>query len=285
MMQVDKIQLWSNNRQICEFSLNGENLQSPYILKGSTGLDAEQITARYYGEGLETRTKWYDLSLSPREVSLKIGLNPNYGLGDRPIGLRDTLYKAIASNRNGMVKLKFMYDGACVGVLNGLVTKLEADLHAKATDVQLTMRCQDPLIKAETKTTLDVATLDTESFTITDLVSSAPHGLFMKFEVAQLVPTTFMSIRDAETDYEWEFRFDNAVVDNDMFYLSSENGNRFFYKLPNDLPIGQEHLMGYLQVGSSWPYIFYGDNPFFIEIAGFTFTWAEVSYYETHWGI
>lgn len=284
-MNVDAIELFSNDKKIFGFDFKTYDGSNPFIIRAATGLDAQDITPRYYSSGTETATKFYDLTLQPREIQMRIGLNPNYETDLRPPDLRDQLMRAIASNRRGEVQLKFMDNNSIVGQISGFITKFENGLFNKTTDVVLTIYCRDPLIRAAELSTIPLAGLDLENLILTDPISTAPHGFRFVMESTGFTDTSWMlSIREQESTFDWDFRVEVGLSfsEGDELHFSSEVNNKYLWQGPG---YPTTYLMDKITQGSVWPLMFPGENTYFIEIAGFTYVWDSISYYETHWGI
>lgn len=276
-MRVDRIDLYSNDNEVARFDVNVLDIRNPYVIKAITGLDGDQIVPRFYGNGLVSGTAFYDMALEPREVAMRIGLNPNYNVNASPSDLRSDLYRAVASSRGGTVKLKFNDDNSVVGVLTGVVTKFEAPIFSDTPEVQITIRCEDPIIKSDYLTSVIVADLDEAAPLLTDPVSTSPHGF--KFKLTFTGSVNPFVIRDTSTP-EWKFQVDYAFLSGDELYFSSETDDKYLYRVRSAVSI---QLMDMIQPGSVWPIIFPGENQF--DVVGTSFVWNECFWFETHWGV
>lgn len=284
-MNVTSIEMYANDKRVFGFDFKTFNGQNPFVIRAATGLDAQDIVPRYYSSGVESATKFYDLALQPREIQMRIGLNPNYKLDNRPADLRDQLMRAIAANRSGEIQLKFLDNNAVVGQIKGFITKFETGLFNKTTDVVLTIYCRDPLIRAEALTTIPITGLDLENLVLTDPISTAPHGFQFVMESTGFTEAFWtLSIREQESNYDWSFdvSVDLSFSEGDELHFSSELNNKYLWQGPGFVTT---YLMDKIAQGSVWPIMFPGENTYFIEIAGFTYEWDSISYYETHWGI
>lgn len=276
-MRIDRIALYSNDSEIVNFNMTGPDPSNPYTIKGITGLDAEEIVPRYYAAGLLSGTKFNELALSPREVGILIDLKPNYRLSQHPADLRGTLMKAIASSRSGQIQLRFIEGGVCWGAIQGFVTKFEAPVSSKTSEVKFTIRCDDPIIRSLSVTSQDgLASFDTDEPTIIDPISTSPHGFKIKLTFTGSVNPFVI----ADPAGDWEFQLNYAFLSGDELYLSSEYGDKYLYRIRSAVTL---NLMDVLEPGSIWPMLFPGENAF--EITGNTFDWNEIFWYETHWGI
>jgi hypothetical protein len=274
-VRVTSIDLYSNDLRVLTFDLVGPGALNPYILKGITGLDAESIVPRFYGQGA-SGANFYDMALEPREIAMRIGLNPNYNLGAKASDLRGDLYRAIASSRVGTIQLRFREHNADVAAITGFVTKFESPMTNKESEVQLTIRCDDPIFKSLYVVSSILADLDEASPLIIDPVSTSPHGF--KFKLTFTGTVEPFVIEDSSGD--WSFQINYEFLSGDELYFSSEVGDKYLYRIRSAVTL---QLMDLIEPDSVWPILFPGENQF--EITGSTFNWNEVFWYETHWGV
>ncbi len=89
-MRVTNINIKApNSNNVVNLSFRDPTSQNPYVAKTIVGLDADEITPKFYGISDLSNEKYYDLSLKNRDVIMKIGLNPNVTLGKSYSELRD----------------------------------------------------------------------------------------------------------------------------------------------------------------------------------------------------
>lgn len=279
-MRVHRIGLYSNDLEVATFEFEGPNRRNPYLLKKVDGLDAEQITPQYYGQGLVSNANFSSLVLEPREVVMRIGLRPNWRSGETPASLRSNLQRAIASNRKGTVQLRLFDDEVAVGVLEGFITKFNAPVTTAETDVFITIKCPDPLIKSLDVTSQIVEEVDlTEIIVINDPVSNAPHGLYLKFTYTDTASVFEMS--EPEDFPDWSFDITYDFIAGDELYISSDENNKYAYRVRSG---GTLHLADLIGVGSVWPVMFPLENQYSInDVGGLVLN--EWYWYETHWGV
>lgn len=275
-MKTTAIGFWSNDSEVVHFNMTGPDVRNPYTIKSITGLDAEEIVPQYYASGLVSGSKFNELALNPREIVVRIDLKPNYRANQHPADLRGKLLKAIASSRTGTVQMRFYDLGVCWGAITGFITKFEAPTTTRDTEIQFTMRCDDPILRSLTVTSQIVSELDTDEPVLIDPISTSPHGF--KFKLTFTGSVNPFAIEDP--DGEWKFQIDYAFLSGDELYFSSEYGDKYLYRIRSAVTL---NLMDKLDQDSIWPMIFPGENAF--EILGNTFDWDEVYWYETHWGV
>lgn len=280
-MRVHRIDLYSNDKEVARFDTDGPNRRNPYILRATSGLDAEQITPQFYGQGAETGVDFTSLSLEPREVVLRIGLQPDYSVGNTPGDLRSNLLRAIASNRRGTVQLRFYENEVVVGILEGFITKHQSNLSGKDSDVFITIKCDDPIIRSQGVTSALISGFaDPALPIIIDPISTSPHGFKMKVTYTNDRYGFEMS---HQSDFpDWEFQLNYDFLDGDELYISSEANDKYIYRVRSAVTL---HLTDTLEPGSLWPIIFPGENDFSIGGVPTDITINEWYWYETHWGI
>lgn len=278
-MRVTSVDLYSNDTRRVHFDLVGPDVGNPFMLKGIAGTDAEEIIPMFYGQGSTSRRKFYDMKLAPRELVMRIGLNPNYSLNQRAGDLRDKLLKMISANRGGLLQLRFNDGSVPIAAISGFIIKFIGPVTNKEPEAQITVRCDDPLFKSLHLTNQILTDLDTEDPIITDPVSTAPHGF--KFKLTFTDAVNPFVIADNMGTPEWEFQIDYPFLTGDELYFSSEVGDKYIYRVRTGVTL---HLADKLAQGSIWPILF-PEEPNVFEISGSTFTWNEMYWYEAFWGI
>lgn len=277
-MRVEQIKLYSNGSEVVSFDMTGPDVRNPYTIKAITGLDAEDIVPRYYSSGLISGTSFNELILSPREISMRIDMKPNYRLSQHPADLRGRIMKAIAGSRAGTIQLRFLDGGVCWGAISGFITKFEAPITSKDTEIQFTMKCDDPIIRSlDVTSQVGLDDILPSSFTITDPISTSPHGF--KFKATWTSAQALLVMYD-NPDPEWRFWINYDFEIGDELYFSSEFGDKYLYVVRSAVTT---NLMDTLQPESVWPMLFPGSNHF-IFLPN-TFTFDEMYWYETHWGV
>lgn len=282
-MKLTSLELYSNDQVVAVLSLVDYAGLNPYQIISSTGLDADEIIPKFYGFSKLTNKRQYNLSVPNRQITLKIGLNPNFGLGKSYSDLRDDLSKAIASTRSGLIQLRFKNGSNILAVIEGFISAFEAPRFSKTQEVQLSINCTSPMFRAPTPVSITTAGLGT-SFNIVDNDSTAPHGF--KFTLTFNANTASFVIKDSLTP-EWTFTLTpeniaglSGFKTNDTLHFSSEDGDKYIYVVRSSVVY---HIADSIEQGSTWPLIFPNTNPFVITTDAFT--WGVMSHYPTYWSV
>lgn len=281
-MRVTNIDIQSSNSDnVINLSFRDPSSQNPYIAKEILGLDAEEITPKYYGSDL-ANDRYYDLSLKKRDIVIKISLNSDFTLNKSYSDLRDDLYKLVSASRTGAIQLLFKDGTTTKAAISGFVTKFESPNFTRTPEIQLTINCSDAMLKAVNEVNVNIVGLNPSLTTVIDSLSTAPHGFRfgMKFNNNSID----FSIQDAVVpNWAFEVNLTGSLLDQffagDEIHFSSETNNRYLY-LQRGFDI--IHLIDRIIPTSVWPILFPGNNNF---ICSDFVNWDYITYYPTYWGV
>ena len=285
-MKIDAIHLYSNGVKYAEFSFMVQTQRQSYTIVSATGLDAGDIRPQYYGKAAYTQDKFFGLNLPPRMIAMRIKMNSNAdpSLPKTYSDLRNDMYKAISASRTGLVELRFIENniqGAIpIAAISGFPVKFEASLFVKDPEIQITLKCEDPLFKSTTQVDFgSLGTSPTPEFI--DLKSNTQHGFY--FSISFLEARSSFEIKDA-VDSKWHFFVDRAFVEGDILFFSSENQNQYLYMLSYPT-MDTIQLADRVSADSTWPLILPGQNVFQYADTADVIQLEEASHYETYIGL
>lgn len=281
-MRITHISLHTaNSLEAVEFSVREAAAGNKYFVRNIVGLDAEELVPKFYSFGNVSGEAYYDHVMKPRDIVMRIAINPTYRINETVEELRDELYRLVSSRRAASVELQFRRAGTVVRSITGLITKFEVGYFNRLPELQITFHCADPTFRSLTPIQYDVDDIEgTVPVVLTDNESTAPHG--MSFSVAFTATTTQFTIQDKLTNPDWFFTIipSASFVATNVLHFSSEFGKkRIFLDATVDL-----HLMDKIVAGSVWPTIYPGRNEmYFIQQANFD--WLSMEYYSAYWGL
>lgn len=268
----------ANSSDVAVLSFRDPGRQNPYNVKTIVGLDADEIVSRYYGISGGSNSSFYNLTLEQRNLVFRIELNARYGQDETPSDLRDRLYKMIASSRTGLIEIQFKNGTDVIAVISGFIQKLEAAHFTKTPEVQITIDCSDPLLKAPDPVNVDVVGLLPSLTVIEDTLSTAPHGFVFSMNFLDAMDS--FTITDS-SDQTFEIEPVGGFLLDDVLYFSSEHNNKQVFLVRG---VDTFYLADAIVPGSVWPIIFPGENEFVCATAT-DLSWDAISYYPTYWGI
>lgn len=310
-MRLTNIEMYcSCSHVITNFSFRDPTSSSPYTIKGFYGIDADEIIASFDGVNLSSGSSRHSLSLRKRELVLRVVLNADYSRDQTPSDLRDHLYRRIATNRNGNVRLRFIDNDFIRAEINGFITKFESAHFNEAPEVQITIDCPDPLFRSpyeevlvpQTEYQSDEDEYDGGSepppeidpglvirdgvFEFRDDVSTAPHGCTMRFNFID--NASFFELRDhiSAEENDWFLRVrppvgSSSFLDGDQLVIVNEFRNRQIYIIRNEVEI---HVADRVDPDPAWPVVFPGDNRFVVSHPQ-NYEVAELVHRHAFWGI
>jgi hypothetical protein len=282
-MRVTSVVLYSApGVEAVNFSLRDADAPYQYIIRNMTGIDADELVPKFYGSGLVTKPRYYDFGMKTREIVMRVVLNPRFRIDETYSDIRDELYRAISSTRTGQVTLHFNSGATTVSKILGFITKFEVPYFTQLPEVQITIRCDDPMFRAINPVEYEPSDLKTTNpIIIADSLSTAPHGFCIELTFKATTPS--FTIQDVPTNPEWVFKVipNGGFLSGDKLYFSSEFANRYLYMVRAGVTT---HLLDRVQPNSVWPILFPGANVFnFNDIA--SFNWNEIDYYAAYWGV
>jgi hypothetical protein len=265
------------------FAVQDQDPFHRYLVRGIVGIDAEDLIAKFYGFGAVSGDKQYEYTMKPRDIVMRVALNPSFHTNEDVSQIRDEIYRLVSANRSGQITLMFKDGASIVSSIKGKVSKVEVAYFTKTPELQVTVTCPDAMFRSIQPINIPPADLPTTNpIKLTDQPATAPHGLVLKVKFT--ATTSTFVIQDDLTTPDWQFEVTPAssFLINDELLISSEYGNKRVFL---NRAIGTDiELMDKVVSGSVWPQIFPGLNTlYFPQIANFD--WLEVSYYSAYWGL
>lgn len=292
-MKITAMKLSSATDTI-DLNLKTAESTEPYLIAGATGLDADDIAQRFYAQAqnpvdLQYRAL-YDMVLAKREISILMIPNPVLNINQTYSELRDKVYKMISSSRFGDITLSF-YEGALQKALvKGAVTKVETAHFTDSPQIQVTMLCKDPILRAPPVGRQYIFSGDLNArnnvLDTTDELSTAPHGMLFAVQFDSFT-TEFTIGNNAEG---WRFQILNpspGFFAGDVLRFGSEYNQKYLFlngypEDPNP-PLRHYSIVDLVNSGSVWPQMFPGINHY--DFNASHYTWLNWSYLPSYWGI
>lgn len=269
---------------LCDLNLNYTDGENGYILKEAVGLGPPEFTPVVIGFD-STGIPILDSDPGPRDLALKIGLNPQ--LGQTYSDLRDDLYKLIGRT----VFVKLMNSSLVIAQSTGYVQKVEPVHFSNKPDIAVMIECEDGMFSSPAYVTIPVAVLQTMTNPIIDYSDgTAPAGIELTFQNTTGVSKTGFSISNhsefwhaGSGDVNNLFQVTYAIDANDIIVLSTHPKNRSIMMYDNSAGIWID-IAGYLNSGAVWPMLYPGVNQFAWSLNWVT-SWTVTRYIPRYWGV
>lgn len=293
-MKVNRIALWTADKEVVDFPFSPRTDRQAYTAREVIGLDANEIVPKFYGRNANTRARYYLPTIGKREIVIKISLNAKLDVWETYSGLRDVLYKGIASTQDGKMELRFMAGPSVIAKLDGFVTKFEAPLSSAVPDVTMTISCDDGILRSMEpiiKDNYDNSAIGQLKLIIADNDSTAPHGLTFEVQFTDTVVTPFFSIQNkSEPAPDWFFRIapgiiaggPNGFANGDRLFFTNEGAEKSVFMIRGSTTY---YLADRIVAGSIWPVVYPGTNTWVINRSTGTYQWNAISYRTAYWGV
>ena len=280
---------WTAN-PVITLPFNGPIDNSPYFVRGMTGLDTERIDFVAVGRadsdwlGQETL---YDPVVRSREIVVDIGFNPhNGGYLATYSALRDQLYKIIALSRKPKVDLIFTTPNDEIKI-SCMIVKIESDKFADEMTGRVTLfNDEDPIFRSTTRRTIDLLSgsnmydliQNPTSLTFADDLSTAPHGCDVRINVEASFTGTYVVLAMPD-DMVIMGNVIGGLEPGDQLNIVNSPNYREVVRIRDDVrvPIAEAVYKNVF-----WPTIFPGWNPWALT-PGLTF--QEIGHVYSYWGV
>jgi len=281
-MKLTSVSVLSNETEGIRFDLRNVESQSPYMVRTIIGLDAEELISKFYGFSKDGTKKFHDFKMKPRDIVMRIVLNPRYNIDESTSYIRDSLYKMISATRSGELELQFNSGASTVARIYGRMTKFEVPYFSKTPELQITIHCEVSMFRGINPVVMGPGDLSAgTNITVPDSLSTAPHGCTMWMTLDATLST--LVIADQNPNPEWEFLVvpESDFIAGDQIILVSDFNDRQLFMIRGAVVT---HLLDRIDPESVWPIIFPGNNEFYFPGAA-SFSWAGISYFPAYWGV
>lgn len=281
-MRVTGVELSSDNANIISFGMGDVSSTDKYLIKTIVGLDADEVIRKFYSFASNSSSKFYNFSMKKREIVFRIVLNPNYSINEDFSDVRDEIYRSISSSRTGLINILFRSGGAAVAQISGYFTKFEVPYFSKVPELQITINCDDFMLRGFNPVELDAQMLGASNLIyVSDSISTAPHGMTLSLTYDTASP--YFKITDSLTEPSWSFTVtpQGGFLPGDNLVILSEYDTRSVYMVRSSVTIP---ILDRIATDSIWPILFPGSNEFYIFDRS-KFDWNYVSFYTAYWGL
>lgn len=254
----------------------------PYLLKAVDGLGPPPVDV-YISQTLTQGGVYKGRRPQNREITFRIGLNPDHAASQSASDLRTALYSMLAPNIGDYVFIKLMTSSSVVhSQIYGYVKTFEINQFTADPEVAITIACVDPYFSAPEK----VVGLPTAkaAFMVTN-VGNAPTGLYMELtftanrsgiEIALVQPFTAIDKLSVKSTYEFK--------SGDKLLLNTIPGQRYIHVIRNS--DGKNiNIINTMTANSDWIMLPGGsaNNDFTVDTTAFN--WNKFEYTPQYWGI
>jgi len=198
-----------------------------------------------------------------RQLVIRVGLNPDYSVGETVEGLRETLYGMVVPTLDYLT-FQIWDDTTLTAIAKGWVSKFEAVPFSKDPEVQITVECQDAYFVAPEFLDLDLSGMSKSVLTI-DNIGSTPTGFYLQITLTASL-SSFSLIRSSPTD---EIFTTHAFLSGDTFEVDTRDGLRDVYSVRSGV---KTSLLDVTVFDPGWLQLRRGINSFAMSSTSFNYS-------------
>lgn len=237
-----------------------------YTLKSITGLGPADVAVNV-DESAFDGGYYQGRRVPPRQVVCRLGLRPNFGLGERASDLRNSLYAMLNASP---LRMTFNSTNGTVRMVEGYVEKFETSQFVADPEIQFTMMCPNPFVRGITDTSDTTPTSVTYNGTV-------PVGFRTSYV---LNSNTTWSQLTKGTDV---IRINTNLLAGDSVIIDTRPGSRELSVSRSG--VGTFSVLPYATAASVWPRLVPGTQAMSVTASAGTITWNSFTYRVTDWGL
>lgn len=257
---------------------------NPFVLKGADGLGPVEVDVSF-AQTLQMGGVYQGRRPQLREITLLVGLQPDWNIGQTASDLRSTLYGLLTPKYEGFIKIQLVDEDIVVAEATGQVKTMEISAFSKDPEVQIVVSCQGPYLNAPsivyqtpTKTVSGGQTIVT-----VNNIGTAPSGFWMGFTLTAAHSGSLQIMDDSSMPKI--INVGSTFASGATFIIDTRAGNRGVWKIPaGGGPI--QSILNELSASSSWIQLHGGTNRLKINnTTGFDWYGSRFGHTPAYWGI
>ena len=268
-----------------DFPIADADASGPFVLKGADGLGPVDVTVRLGKTVLEKAT---DQGKSPtlRQVTVVVGLQPDWDAGQTAEELRSVLYGLLTPRYNKMVRIEIVNENGVAAFAQGHVSKMEAAQFTKDPAVQIVVDCDYGYLLSPTSVVQEPVQSTVGGIRAFDVENegNAPAGFKMGVILRANVGTSL--VLSDEDPLGMKVQIDGLNwVSGDKFVIDTRPGSRGIWRGP-----GGGALVSVLNnlnaAVSQWMFLYGGDNRLLLNTTAFDWDPAyKFAHQPAYWGV
>lgn len=256
----------------------------PFVLKGADGLAPPERTVAY-ADTVEEGGIRQNVRAANREIVMRIGLQPDWNVGQTPGDLREVLYGMLTTKYDEQVKCQIMNGSTVVAQAKGDVSKLEASIFVADPEVQLTLECDHPHLLATAIGYQTPVRTVSGANTLIDISNdgTAKAGFWMGVTLQDLPTGGKIELSDDRaTPAKMSIAGPWAV--GDTFIVDTRAGSRGVWRIPSGSTTKASKLND-LAGDSPWLQLYGGDNRLVLNVDAFDWYGSAFGHTTAYWGV
>lgn len=281
-MKLTKVRLIGANT--IDLPLEGVGPLTPYMLKAADGLGPTEVDV-LISRTLLSGGVYQGRRPQLREVTIRIGLQPEWNIGQTAQELRTELYGLLTPRYGEMVKLQIIDGEDVIAETSGHVRRLEIAPFSKDPEVQVVLSCLESYLTGPDDLTFNPTWVDgpTMSSVIIDNPGTAPTGFYAEI-LFQTNFTGFINLTDAAGLLGERIYVEQDFNIGDTFVVDTREGSRGVWRKRNGFST-LDSILGGMGPNSVWLQLYHGENTLRVNHLGVDWGAAGLKLKPLYWGI
>lgn len=243
----------------------------PYILASADGLGPPEVDVSIQNT-LNAGGVYQGRRPQNREIVLRVGLNPDFGIGQTAADLRTTLYGMLTPGYVDNIIINVMDGATILALTTGYVKKLEVVPFNIEPEVQITIACVQQYLQAPYPLYVEPPVKSAPEIVN---VGTAPAGFFMELTFTSNI-TNWALVHATGAKMELTYAF----LIGDILTIDTRPGSR---KILLKRGLVTSNIIYALTPDSIWFLLHGGSNSF--TTTSNAFNWGDVFYLPQYWGV
>lgn len=263
----------------------GADPSGAFVLKSADGLGPTEVGVSI-AETTQEGGLYQGRKAQNRQVVMRVGLQPEWDIGQTPEELRTDLYGLLTPKFGQLVRMEVVdVSDDVLAKAQGHLSKMEVALFSETPEVQITLDCDHPYLLAPVLKYQIPAEVVVADQTILDVVNegTAPSGFTMG--ITFTAPTA-VAIQIADDDpFGERMDISGSWAAGDTLIVDTRSGTRGIWKIPSGGSVPAS-ILDNLSGLSTWLQLHGGLNK--IRVNNTSFDWHLVTGFghtPAYWGV
>jgi hypothetical protein len=284
-MRFAKIRLVGSST--VDLPVEGVSTAGPFVLKSADGLGPPEVDV-----SIASTTKgggvYQGRRPQNRQIVIRVGLQPDWDIGQRPEELRTILYSLLTPQYDGKhIKAQILDDGGLV-IAEALceVSRFETAIFTKDPEVQITLDCMGPYLEAPAilyETPALTANGSNTTFDITN-IGTAPAEFWVSFQFS--APTSGNFVLSQTHPSGRSMTVAATFVSGAKLTIDTRAGSRGVWRTAAGSGV-VTNILSDLTSSSPWLQLHGGLNTLQVNIPSTNIVWDQggFGYKPAYWGV
>lgn len=274
---LNRVRLRSSTEETIDLYIGRPPNGVGFFVTEITGLGPVKADISYSNYSLIPGGVYNSSNTGVRNITLTVGIDPNYSAAIEPSQMRQELYSVAPPTEN--IRMYFYDDIKGYSYwIDGYVETMEPTMFSKTPSISISIICVETAFRSPDTITVSSTTAMTNTI---ELLGDYKHAFNLEARVGGSIDW----FRVANLDTNQIIQVNKQFTAGQIIYMNLEKGYKTVSHHDSSGNV-IENLMGYVEVINGWPEIRRGDNRIFVsQSSGDSSTTYDLTYRDWWGGI